>query len=196
MTDIAPGFEPMADLLGEEGSPFPEPEPEFVCETCGQSFLSKAGLGSHRNTHKTRPAKAGKKDASPTSIKVEMGTRAASPAKDKDLQAVEDNARQLVQWIAAITLMVGQGEDALILQKGSGPWASSVRELAAHEEWLRKIMAGGETSARALAWIQFLTATGAIALPILLHHGMLPDNFAAMATGIFESGPGEPSAAA
>jgi len=124
----------------------------------------------------TRP----RSDKAPRSINVNLGQPKAT-TKDKQLQAVEDRARQLVQIAAALVLLAGQVEDSADIAKGSEVWATSVRDLAQHEAWLRKIASGGEASARAVAWLQFVVASLAIALPILLRHGALPANIAKVA---------------
>ena len=63
--------------------------------------------------------------------------------------------------------------------------AKAVRDLAEYEEWLRKLAAGGELTGRAMAWVNLALVLCAMLVPILLRHGALPENMAAMLGNIF-----------
>ena len=182
----------MVDTLTAPADAGPAPLDGLVCEEpgCGRQFVNLAGLASHRNTHKPKAERAErpKADKAPTSIHVNLGSKAA-PRKDAELAAVEARALQIAQTAAALVLLTtGSRPDAMAIQGGAEGWAKAVRELAVHEEWLRKLAAGGEPAGRMIAWVNFLMATGAIAVPIMLNHGWLPENVTAMAASVFATG--------
>lgn len=111
------------------------------------------------------------------------GGKAKGEATAAELDAVEARAKQLTKLAALIVMMGPPDElrkaDANDLLMHSDSWASTVRELAVHEESIRKLMgAGGEMSERAAAWFAFSVATGAMALPILLRHEVIKGGMA------------------
>jgi hypothetical protein len=177
VVDDLSGFaEPPIDTVSEE-----LPEGVKICakEGCEQTFtLGNTGFARNRiycDEHRNPPKK--KKDRAPKGtpqINLNVGGPKKQTGKDKDLEAVRTRAAWLVTTAAALTSMAGFPDDGLDLQRGAEPWAETVKDLAAHEEWLRKVMTGGEVSERVLAWAAFLVATGALALPILLRHGVIP----------------------
>ena len=71
------------------------------------------------------------------------------------------------------------------MNKGAPAVAKAVRDLAEYEEWLRKLAAGGELTGRAMAWVNLALVLCAMLVPILLRHGALPENMAAMLGNIF-----------
>jgi hypothetical protein len=135
-------------------------------------------------THRTVQSGGKKKktrDRPPANVNLNFGPRSAPPKKDAQLQAVQDRAEQLATTIAAVVLLTGHPDDSADIARGVPVWSKAVRDLAEHEEWLRKLAAGGETSARAMAWLNLLIASATIALPILIRHEVLPQNIAALA---------------
>lgn len=109
-------------------------------------------------------------------------------AQPGELDAVRQRALQIAQVTAALVLVGTKGPhreaDAADIAANSGQWANSVRELAVHEEWLRKLGAGGEVSERAAAWGAFLLATVAMASPILVRHEVIKGGMADLASTI------------
>lgn len=183
-------------------------EPERLCPDCDiteADLPAGANLGQRVGLHRKRthgyvsprpykpkgrkvppaqPRPAGRhyagdrpKDRPPTSIKVTVGGSSGSKS-DPVLAQVEQRAKQLAQGVAVGLLLLGQADDARDVQAGSEQWARSVRELAVYESWLKNLAAGGEASARAIAWLQFAMATMALSLPILLRHGAIPESIA------------------
>lgn len=161
---------------------------------CDRSF-DATGAGGHFRKYcddHQPPKKAAKgkrkppADKPPTSINVNLGNKAKS--KDKELDAVEDRARQLVQVLAALVLLAGQPEDAADIERGAPALSKSLRELAEYEDWLRKLAQGGDTTGRAMAWIQFAVALIGMLMPILLRHGALPAGIMGMAETAFQMG--------
>ena len=169
--DVAAPFAGKVDYCQRPGCENPLPE--------GHNVMRK-----YCDEHQPRASKkTGKvKKDTPPRVVVELG--GGTPTKkgqDKELDAVEKRAKEIAQLIAAVILMAGQDEDAADITKGTAGWAKSVRDLAEHEAWLRKLAAGGETSARTMAWVTFAIATVSMILPILLRHKALPENIAALA---------------
>lgn len=120
-------------------------------------------------------------------INLNLGGGSSGKGVDKDLAAVEQRAKQIATTVAALVVLMGQQADAIDINNGAEQWAASVRQLAEHEEWLKKLATGGETSARAMAWLQFAIATGTLALPILIRHEVLPSNLAEIASNMIET---------
>lgn len=186
--------------FGDDPTPPIEEPPEGLrtCafDGCQQTFtVNPRGFGSKRlycDTHRSGGSTGKKKrsDRKPASVTVNVGPRAAS--KSKDLDAVKENAEALVRMMAMAAVMMGQEADAGDLLKGAEPWASSVRDLAAHEDVIRKMFTGGETSQRALAWLGFAIATGSLALPILSRHGVLGPKMQAQVAQLFGDATGFP----
>lgn len=151
------------------------------CDVPGCDFSAKSARGLNRHKITSHGAKPqGRQDRQPRSINVNLGQPRVNK-KDAELEAVENRAKQIAQILAALVLLAGQPEDSADIARGSAQWAEAVRDLSEYEAWLRKIAAGGESSARAVAWVKFAVATAAIALPILLRHKVLPENIADIA---------------
>jgi hypothetical protein len=188
----------VVDALDGLLSPPEAPPPEYdvparICQYSGCENVIPAtahGRQIYCEDHK------GGRERAPNSVKVQIGASRPSPrgsAKDKQLAAVEARAEQLATTVAALVLLAGQQNDAMAIQNGSKMWAQSVRGVAEYEEWLRKLAAGGETSGRAMAWLQLAIATASIVLPILINHGALPDNIADLASKFLASVPEQPA---
>lgn len=181
---------------------FAEPSPPSGAILCAEPecevWFTPTGPGSafrkYCDEHKPAPKKGKKKaDRRPTNVTVNIGPK--TPTKTKDLEAVREKAEWLVSIVAMLTTMAGSEEDAADLLNGKAAWADAVKTLAAHEEWLRKLASGGETSERAMAWVGFLFATGVMLFPILVRHKIIPENLAAVATAAIPVVEPEPAAA-
>lgn len=144
-------------------------------------------------THR-RPAKVKKPKADRKPPSVNIGINIPKPAtnrRDAELQTLEERAAALAKLIAALVAMMGQTDDALDIQRGAEMWAKSVRQLGVHEDWVRKLAAGGEASDRAMAWVGFVFATGSIALPILLRHEAIPAQLVSVIQAVAPQAPSE-----
>lgn len=135
----------------------------------------------------------GPKDATPINIQVGGGkgkgkNDTRGDAQPGELDAVHARGLQIAQITAALVLMGTKGQhreaDALDIARGAEGWATSLRELAVYEPWVRKIAAGGEASERATAWVGFLVASAAIASPILVRHEIIKGGMANLADTI------------
>ena len=151
---------------------------------CQETFTIKYPSENRRNcdTHKGqrvdgRPSGAhgrGGGDRPPSSVRVDLNLGKPAKTKDPALEAVEKRLSSIAGMMAVVVLLVGQPEDAADIERARAQWAAAGAELAAYEPWLKKLAAGGEASERVLAWVKFATATGAMLVPILLRHDVLP----------------------
>lgn len=127
-----------------------------------------------------------------TTVNVKMGAPTKAPVKknlskvEEDRAKVEAKAKELAQLVTALLIMTGKTEDSTAVLNGTDAWSAAVGNLAEHEEWLRKLCQGGETSGRITAWIGVAIASAGIAVPILANHDLLPGNLTAMIGGITE----------
>jgi hypothetical protein len=132
------------------------------------------------------PTDGAAKAATATATSTRRGSKAA---KADELERVQNNAKFLFSMIAGATEMAAQARgsvilhaDALDIERGSDTMALATRNLAAHEAWLRKLLAGGEASERAMAWIGFLMVVGPVVGPILIRHKVIPGEMLGMVT--------------
>jgi hypothetical protein len=70
---------------------------------------------------------------------------------------------------------------------GAKQWGDAVGELSKYQPWLQGFFAPAGGDSQLGAWLGFLMATGAIALPVLAHHNMLPASVGAKLGGIMVS---------
>ena len=187
MTDLAPDLDALAETdpapaePGVGGAP-----PVDTCQYPGcdtplpqPHHPMRKYCDSHQPIASKRRRKGGGGGGAPR-ITVNVGGARRSAKVEDDLARVEVQAAQLARLVAVVIHAVGQTDDAADIVRGADPWAASVRGLAEHEAWIRKLAAGGENSARAMAWLQFAIATGALVLPILVRHGAVPDHIAGL----------------
>ena len=192
----------------------PEDDITIDCDLCERSFTGPtSGRGNvhwrkanHlRQTHgvtnedapppRERPSNGAPKEG----VKVDVNLGFAAKGKssgDPALEAVRQRAEQVATVMAVGLFLIGQEADGADIERGKAQWALSVRDLAVHEEWLRKLCQGGEASERVMAWIKFAAATLGLTLPILLRHGAIPPTLArvfAMAEGQLPTEPGPPA---
>ena len=184
MTDAAPDL----DALAEAAPPPAEPgvagaPPVDICQAPGCSNplpQPHHPMRKYCDLHQPAQSKQRKGGGGAPRVTVNVGGAKRSTKMDDELARVEQQAAQLARLVAVVIHAAGQAEDAADIIRGADPWAASVRGLAEHEAWIRKLAAGGESSARALAWLQFAIATGALVLPILVRHGAVPDHIAGL----------------
>ena len=185
MTDAAPDL----DVLTEATPPPAEPgvggaPPVDICQAPGCANplpQPHHPMRKYCDDHQPAASKRTKGCSGAPRVTVNVGGSPRRSGKlDDELARVEQQAAQLARLVAVVVMAAGQAQDAEDIIRGADPWAASVRGLAEHEAWIRKLAAGGESSARALAWLQFAIATGALVLPILVRHGAVPDHIAGL----------------
>lgn len=150
----------------------------FVIPPGATGFAAKRSLCDEHSRSRKKPPR----DLPPPSITINAAPK--SMGKDADLARVEARAQQLAGTLAAVVLLSGHPEDATDIERGSRAWASSVRQLAVHEEWLRRALLSSGTPDRLMAWISFGAATLGVTLPVMVRHGWLPDNMRSLATQV------------
>lgn len=128
----------------------------------------------HKGWKRPRAGSAAQADRPPASVQINLPGPGKPKAKDPALAAVEKRLASIAGIASVAVLLMGQPLDAADIERHRATWAAAGAELAAYEPWLRKLAAGGETSERFMAWLKFLAATGAMALPIILRHDVLP----------------------
>ena len=133
----------------------------------------------HKPAPRAKKAGGGK-DRAPRGVNVTVQVGGTKKGKDAELDKVRERAEQLANFLAMLAGLAGQPDDAADLRNAAAPWADSVRELARHEEWLRKLAQGGEATERTLAWFGFVVSTAVMLLPILTRHKVIPENVAQM----------------
>lgn len=116
----------------------------------------------------------------------------AAALKAEQLEKVEQNTKALFEhFVAPMLNMAAQANnnpllaaDAIDVHTGAPAIAKATRNLAEHEDWLRKMLAGGEASARAMAWVGFAFTVGPIVVPILVRHKVIPEQLAGGVPGV------------
>lgn len=157
----------------EPGCPNPLP-------TSGQGWHFRQYCDEHfkgsnkKKKANTRGRGGGKTgDRTPGTVKVQIGT-ARAPKGDPGLDKVEANVRQLCQTITGLLVLIGQAEDANDIRQGTEQLAQALKNLAQYEPWLKKLLAGGGSSDRVMAWVTAVMALLAILYPILDRRQIIP----------------------
>ena len=158
--------------------------------TCGKDgcentfVVGTRGFAARRkfcDDHMEKKKPAG--DKRPRSTRVNVDLRPPKPKADPladQLAAVEQRVNQLLGMVAGWLTITGATQDASDIAAGKEAIAAATAELARYEAWLRKLAGGGEQVGRAMAWIGFIMAIMAVAVPILNRHGIIPDDLAQM----------------
>lgn len=187
--DVVEDVAPAVDADGTDESPPSRsclrPDCDNPLPTSGSGWHFRRYCDEHQPGSKTKPkARKPPKDKKPASVTPPRARPSATRAKS--LAKVEQNAAFIAQGLAAVMLMMANqsknrtlAEDAVDIQQGSADWAKSVRGLAVHEDWLRRLLGGtGAPNERAIAWLMFAISTGTMCVPILVRHKLIPDSVA------------------
>ena len=154
-------------------------------EGCEETFDTPQRLGYHRwrahGIKGTTPPRKKKprRDRPPTTVKIQVGAERAG----KSDAAAKARVEQLINMIAGSLAMAGQLEDAADIMAAREQFCLCVIELSKYEPWLKRLLEGGQTSGRIMAWVAMALATLGMVLPIFNRHGWVPDELkpAAMA---------------
>lgn len=178
------------------------------CKKCGLPMVAPEGgkLAPNQRFHPDcRPGAKhnGMTGSGPggTTINVNAGpskSKGSKPTKAEDLAQVEANAKMLLEWAAAGVVMFAGANATPALKAdmttvhGAAPTvAQSIANVARHEEWLRKLLAGGQTSDRGRAWLQLGLVVGTtIGFPVLANHGLIPGELLKLADQAAAAGAG------
>lgn len=169
------------ELPGDELAPDPTVR-TCAAPGCENTFtVGSRGFAAQRkfcDEHKTTK----KKDKAPRSVSVNVNTSSGrrGGGKDKEIEAVRAQAGQLLTLVQIVLLSLGQPDDATDVGVHKQAVADAVAELARYEDWLRRLASGGETTARAMAWVGVVAAAVGMLVPILARHNVIPANLAQM----------------
>lgn len=140
---------------------------------CDEHFVGK---GKTRKDSRTREK--------PPKLVVDLG---GAKGQKGDRRAAETAAGATAFMNVVATGLSVTGDDvcAAAVANGAAQWGASVGELSKYQPWLSQFFApvGGENQLG--AWLGFILATGAIALPVMAHHGILPASVGAKLGGVF-----------
>lgn len=138
---------------------------------CDEHFVGKKG--------KKRPTME-----QPPKLVVDLGG-GKTRGKDQRVADTAAGARAFANVIATGLSVSGDNVCAEAVANGSAQWGAAVGELSKYQPWLQQFFApvGGENQIG--AWLGFLMATGAIALPVMAHHNLLPASVGAKLGGVF-----------
>jgi hypothetical protein len=153
-------------------------ENTFVVGTRGFAARRKF-CDEHKENKKAKGTDRRPRSAARINVDLRPPKPKADPLADQ-LAAVEQRVDQLLGMVAGWLTITGATQDASDIAAGKEAIAAATAELARYEAWLRKLAGGGEQVGRAMAWIGFIMAIMAVAVPILNRHGIIPDDLAQM----------------
>jgi len=115
------------------------------------------------------------------------GGKPAKSSKDQRAKDTAAGATAFMNVVATGLSVSGDQVCAGAVAGGAAQWGEAVGELSKYQPWLAQFFApvGGENQLG--AWLGFLMATGAITLPILAHHNLLPASVGAKLGGVMVS---------
>jgi hypothetical protein len=160
---------------GLDGGPGPIPDGSAPARKyCDAHFVGAKGKNRAGTTKREKAPK----------LVLELG---GNKGKGKDAAAVEtaQGATAFMKVLAAGMASSGDLTCATAIAQGAEPWGQAVGELSKYQPFLQKFFAPAGGDSQLGAWLGFMLTTGAIALPVLAHHGLLPDSLGARMGGVF-----------
>jgi hypothetical protein len=152
--------------------------PEFVPDGShpARKFCDTHFVGGKRD----RP----RKESAPKLV-VEMGGgKKGTTTKDKRAKDTAAGAIAFMNVVATGVAMSGDQLCAAAFANGATQWGEAVGELSKYQPWLAQFFAPVGGDSQLGAWLGLLMATGAIALPVLAHHNLLPASVGAKLGGV------------
>ena len=127
---------------------------------------------------------AKKKERAPKLV-LELGKGSRASSKDAKAEQTAQGAAAFMNVVATGFAIAGDNVCAGAVAQGAPAWAASIGELSKYQPILATIFApaGGDNQVGAILGV--LLATGAIALPVLAHHNLLPESIGAKMGGVF-----------
>jgi hypothetical protein len=119
----------------------------------------------------------------PPKLVVDLGGAKKSAKKDERAAATAAGAAAFMTVIATGVQMSGDDVCSSALAAGAAQWGASVGELSKYQPWLADFFAPAGGQGQLGAWLGFTMATGAVLLPIMAHHGILPESIGARVAG-------------
>lgn len=170
---------PSGRICAEEGCDNPLPDGSHPARKfCDEHFVGKAGR------------KAKKTERPPASVNIHL--KSAGGKKDDRAAATAGGATAFMQMAAAGAAMLSGGnaespwlKDSAVMRMHSEDWGNAVGDLSKYQPWLQSVFApvGGDNQMKAI--FTLVVITGAIVVPCLSHHNMLPGEVGAMIGGVF-----------
>lgn len=145
---------------------------------CDEHFRGKGGREQRR-----REGQSGEK---PPRLVVDLGGKRSTTGKgDQRARETAAGAAAFLGVVATGLAVSGDAVCAGAVSSGAAQWGEAVGELSKYQPWLQSFFApvGGDNQLG--AWLGFMLATGAIALPVMAHHGILPASVGAKLGGVF-----------
>lgn len=173
----------------------PTPEGSRPCQFAGCTGFVPPGSHPARKycdehfVGANRKAQRKGEKAPQTVINIQSASTKGS-AKDKRIADTAAGAAAFMSVIASGLSISGDDVCAAAVQGGAQQWGQAVGELSKYQPALSKFFAPVGGDSQLGAWLGFLLATGAIALPVMAHHGILPESVGAKMAGVFVSAEG------
>ena len=186
-TDEAPVVEPVVIDLGldetrpckEEGCTSFVPLNAHVARVYCDTHMR--GAGGKVSRGRTRVAKNNEK---PPRLALEIGKAAKTSKGDAKAAQTAEGATAFMTVIATGIAMSGDETCASAIGGGAKAWGEAVGELSKYQPWLSTFFAPAGGDNQLGAWLGFAMTTGAILLPVLAHHGMLPESVGVKLAGM------------
>lgn len=199
MTDTLDGIMAGADPGGgvpddagdaQNGDDFrPIPPNGRVCKTEGCDNLLPDGSAPARKYCEVHFVGA-KGSAKPKAEKapklvLEMGGKGRGGTKDARAEQTAQGATAFATLLSTGFVMAGDNVCGGAIAAGAPAWGQAVGELSKYQPILSTLFApaGGDNQFGAILGV--LLTTGGMLLPVLAHHGMLPDSLGAKMGGVF-----------
>jgi hypothetical protein len=173
---------PTGRTCAEKGcdNPLPDGSPP-ARKYCDEHFRGMGGRAARAKASGTVP---GAKAEKAPKLVVQVGKETRGGKGDQRARDTAQGAAAFMSVIATGMSMSGDQVCAGAVAGGAAAWGDSVGELSKYQPWLQSFFAPVGGGSQLGAWLGFLMATGAIALPVLAHHGMLPESVGAKLGGV------------
>jgi hypothetical protein len=113
------------------------------------------------------------------------GTKKSGGTKEQRARDTAAGATAFMNVVATGLSVSGDNTCATAVAGGAAGWGDAVGELSKYQPWLAQFFAPVGGDSQLGAWLGFLMATGAIALPVMAHHNLLPASVGAKLGGVF-----------
>lgn len=172
--------DPNGRVCAEEGCTNTLPDGSHPARKyCDDHFQGRGGRTGRKregNTGERRPA----------SVNVMVGGKRPTGGKaDQRARDTAAGATAFMNVVAAGLATTGDQVCAGAVAGGAPQWGDAVGELSKYQPWLSTFFAPVGGDSQLGAWLGFMMATGAIALPVLAHHGLLPESVGVKMGGVF-----------
>lgn len=146
---------------------------------CDEHFQGRGGRTA-------RKAKGQNGEKKPTSITFDVGGKRKSDGmKGQRARDTAAGATAFMQVVGSGLAVAGDDVCAAAVTGGAAQWGEAVGELSKYQPFLATFFAPVGGDSQLGAWLGFMMATGAIALPVLAHHDLLPASVGAKMGGVF-----------